>query len=116
MMANEDRRTIGLTSETQRLLEEIQAKAWFGEAQDVARFAFAYAIKNGVAPGLTNGVETRWAVGNFDSTGEMLAVVSSLFPNAEMPVRTIEHFVNEGLRLVHARLVTGAETPADLLG
>jgi hypothetical protein len=100
-----DRRTIGLSVESQRLLEEIQRKNWFGEAQDVARFCLAYAIKAGVEAGTTAGVDTRWSASGFDNTGEMQGLVVALYPNTTMPVRAMEHFVNEGLKLVHDRLV-----------
>jgi hypothetical protein len=111
----QDRRSIGLTAESQRLMEEILAKEWFGEAQEAARFAMAYAIKSGVAPAATPGVDTRWSSGLFDPTGEIVALVGALHPDLTTPVRAIETFVNEGLRLVHERLVTRGETPADLL-
>ena len=102
----QDRRSIGLSTESQRLMEEILAKEWFSEAQDAARFAMAFAIQAGVLPTATPSVDTRWSSGLFDPTGEIVAL---------MGVRAIESLVNEGLRLVHERLVTRGETPADLL-
>ena len=110
-----DRRTIGLSAESQRLLEEIQAKNWFAEAQDVARFCLGYAIKAGLEAGATAGVDTRWSASGFDITGEMQSLVAALYPDTTMPVRAMEHFVNEGLKLVHDRLVVRGETPADLM-
>ncbi|RWG01077.1 hypothetical protein [Mesorhizobium sp.] len=113
----QDRRSIGLSSESQRLMEELLAKDWFAEAQEAARFAMAYAIRAGVTPGVTPGsVDTRWSSGLFDPTGEIVALIGSLYPDNNTPVRAIEMLVNEGLRLVHERLVTRAETPADLIG
>lgn len=111
----QDRRSIGLSTESQRLMEEILAKEWFSEAQEAARFAMAYAIQAGVAPAATPSVDTRWSSGLFDPTGEIVALVGALHPDVTTPVRAIESFVNEGLRLVHERLVTRGETPADLL-
>lgn len=111
----QDRRSIGLTIESQRLMEEIMTKGWFNEAQDVARFAMAFAIKKRVAPTATSGVDTRWSSGLFDPTGEIVALVATLHPDNTTPVRAIESLVNEGLRLVHDHLVTRGETPAELL-
>jgi hypothetical protein len=111
----QDRRSIGLSSESQRLIEEILSKDWFGEAQEVARFSMAYAMRSGAQPGVTHGVDTRWSSGLFDPTGEIVALVGALYPEVTTPVRAIESLVNEGLRLVHERLVTRGETPADLL-
>ncbi|MER8784764.1 hypothetical protein NKH60_26675 [Mesorhizobium sp. M1006] len=96
-------------------MEEILNKDWFNEAQEAARFSMAYAIKADVTPGATPGVDTRWASGLFDPTGEIVSLVNALYPEVTTPVRAIENFVNEGLRLVHERLVVRGETPADLL-
>lgn len=111
----EDRRSIGLTSEAQRLMDEIMATEWFSEAQETARFAMAYAMRSGLPPTNASGVDTRWSSGLFDPTGEIVALIDALYPDVTTPVRAIEGFVNDGLRLVHDRLVIQGETPADLL-
>lgn len=101
----EDKVDIGLTPESQRLLQEIEERGWFAEAQDVARFCFSYSVRAGVPEGITTGAETRWSSGNFDKTGEIRAVVSALYPECDTPVRLIEHLINEGLRLVHRQVM-----------
>lgn len=112
---DQDRSTIGLTPDAIRQLEEIQLKGWFGDAQDAARFAAAYAIRIGIEPGTTSGSDTRWAIGGFDKTGEFRAIMAALYPGIAAPIRALEHLTNEGLRLVHERLVTGGESPSALL-
>ena len=66
-----DRESIGLTSESQTILVEIEERGWFVDGQDAARFCMAYAIRAKAPEGTTIGTETRWAAGNFDKTGEI---------------------------------------------
>lgn len=110
-----DRESIGLTAETQTILAEIEERGWFLEGQDVARFCMAYAIRAKVPEGATPGTETRWAAGNFDKTGEIRALLAALYPTCQTPVRLMEHFVNEGLRLVSERARSSAAGPAELM-
>lgn len=114
-MSEQDRQSIGLTSQSQQLMEEILAKGWFSEQQDVARLALACALRAGMNPGTTSGVDTRWGSGLFDRTGELLALISAFHPDAAMPVRAAEFFVNEGLKLVHDQLVVSALGPDALM-
>lgn len=113
-MADQDRTTIGLTPEAVKQLEEIQLKGWFDDAQDAARFAAALAIREGVEPGFAQGVDTRWAIGNFDKSGELRAIMAALHPDVTVPIRALEHLTNEGLRMLHYRLVIRGQTPAEL--
>lgn len=99
-----DRETIGLTPEAQVTLGDLEARGWFSEGQDAARFALAYAIKSKVPTGDASGTDTRWSAGNFDKTGEIRLLVTALYPGTETPVRLMEYFVNEGLRLIAVRL------------
>lgn len=115
MSSDTDRDTIGLTPDMQAVLADIEHTGWFRTGQDVARFCMAYAIRAKVADGVATGTDTRWSAGNFDSTGEITALLSVIYPSCKTPVRLIEHLVNEGLRLVEQRLKADGLTPADLL-
>lgn len=114
-MSEQDRQSIGLTTQSQQLMEEILAKGWFSEQQDVARLALACALRAGLAPGTTSGVDTRWGSGLFDRTGELLALIGAFHPDTKMPVRAAEFFVNEGLKLVHDQLVVKGAGPDVLM-
>ena len=114
-MTERDRDTIGLTPETQVILDDVLARGWFVEGQDVARFCLAYAIRAKVEEGSTQGTETRWAAGNFDRTGEIRALLAALYPNCQTPIRLMEHLVNEGLRRIAARLQSEVVGPAELM-
>lgn len=111
---DQDRNTIGLTPDAIKQLSEIQLKGWFEDAQDAARFAAAYAIRAGIEPSAAMSVDTRWGIGGFDKTGEFRSIIAVLRPDITTPIRALEHLTNEGLRLVHDRLVTRGENPASL--
>jgi hypothetical protein len=96
-------------------MDELIAKDWFAEQQDVARLALACAIRAGIIPGATPGVDTRWNSGLFDPSGEILALIGAFYPEVKTPVRAMESLVNEGLRIVHEALVAKGKTPSDLL-
>ncbi len=110
-----DKKSVGLTSETQTILAELEQTGWFLEGQDIARFALAYAIRQGISDGTTKNADTRWAVGNFDASGEIRTVLVALYPHCEEPVRLMEHLVNEGLHLLSTRVRSGAIGPSDLM-
>lgn len=110
-----DRETIGLTAESQSILARIEERGWFAEGQDIARFCLAFAVRAKVAESSTADTETRWAAGNFDKTGEIRALLAALYPNCTTPVRLMEHLVNEGLRLVGARVESNVMGPAELM-
>lgn len=114
-MTDQDRRSIGLTAESQRLMDEIMSKGWFSEQQDVARFAMACALRTSQTPGATPGVDTRWNSGLFDPTGELLALIGAFHPTITTPVRAAESLVNEGLRIVHDLLVIRGGSPDELM-
>lgn len=110
-----DKDVIGLTADSQRYLQEMEDRGWFAEGQDIARFALAYAVRANAASGNAKQVETRWAAGNFDKTGEIRAVLGALYPNNSTPVRLMEHLVNEGLRMLHSRVTSDNVGPAELM-
>jgi hypothetical protein len=115
MAIERDRQSIGLTPASQVILEDLTSLGWFGEGQDLARFAMAYAMKQGVGTGAATGTDTRWAIGNFDETAEIRDLVAAVYPDATTPVRLIEHFVNEGLRLIGERVAAGERSPTAFL-
>jgi hypothetical protein len=110
-----DRESIGLTTQAQAILAEIDEVGWFPDGQDIARFCMAYSIRSKVPEGTTAGTETRWAAGNFDKTGEIRALLAALYPTCQTPVRLMEHLVNEGLQMVGARIRTSHTGPAELM-
>lgn len=110
-----DKESVGLSAASQQRITELEAKGWFGEAADIARLGLATAIRANCNMGASEQVETRWAAGNFDKTGEIRSLIRVIYPDCETPVRQMEYLVNEGLRMIHERVTAGAG-PEDLLG
>lgn len=110
-----DKDVIGLSAESQRYLKELEERGWFNEGQELARFALAYAVRANTPAGNASQVETRWASGNFDKTGEIRAVLGALYPDCRTPVRLMEHLVNVGLGLLHGGVTRQGKGPAELL-
>jgi hypothetical protein len=117
-MANEDRKQIGLTDDgkaTVALLTE--QLGWFEEAQEAARFALAWSVREGIVPGQATGtVETRWSPDLFDPTGEIRNLLRVVYPENETPVRLMEYLIDEGLRRIATLVNEGNASPLDLLG
>ena len=115
MTMERDRQSVGLSPAGQAHLSRIAPLEWFTTNQDLARFAMAYAIRSGVQPGSTGDTDTRWTIGLFDDTGEIRDLIAALYPSVATPVKCIEHFVNEGLRLIAERVAAGDTDPAKYL-
>ena len=117
MMPEEDRKQIGLTEHGRdaiaRLTEQL---GWFDEAQDAGRFALAYAIRAKVEPDQTMApVETRWSPDLFDPTGELRLILRATYPDTTMPIRLMEHLIDEGLRRIAGRIEDGEVNPTAFL-
>ncbi|MDC0675982.1 hypothetical protein [Nannocystis radixulma] len=110
-----DKHDIGLTEAAELVLNELVDKGWFNERQDAARFCLAYAVRAKIPEGVTERAQTRWSAGNFDSTGEIRALLAALYPSCRTPVRLMEHLIHEGLRLLSARLKSDSVGPGDLM-
>jgi hypothetical protein len=111
-----DRESIGLTSDAQVAIRTIMATGWFAEAQDIGRFALAYAIRETTPIGDADQTDTRWAAGNFDSSGDIRVLLNLLYPDCETPVRLMEHFVNHGIMLLASKLEQGTSDPMSFIG
>lgn len=100
---NSDKRQIGLTPSAKEVLDEMVNADAFENGKAAAKFAVAIAVNAGIEAGRAEGASTTWHVGDLDSDGELAALVSALYPDAEgEPYRVVEHLVNEGLRLIQA--------------
>lgn len=104
-----DKKTIGITKANAAALSNLVAAGRFGSELDAAKFAMAYAIKQGIAAGTTDGAETKWNVGSVDPDGSMRSLVEALFPNGAEPYRLAEHLMNEGVRSLAEMLGTSGD-------
>jgi hypothetical protein len=109
-----DKKTIGITKANAVPLADLVSAGRFGSELDAAKFAMAYAIKNGSRSGSTDGAETKWNVGSVDPDGSMRALLEALYPDAPEPYRLLEHLMNEGIKAL-APKATGAGDLYDTL-
>ena len=91
---------------------------WFGEAQEAARFALGYSVREERRAGSDGWLSTP--VGRpdgFDPTGEIRSLLRAMYPESmnNAPVRLMEHLIDEGLRRIAVRIDEGA-TSVGLLG
>lgn len=95
-----DKKTIGITPRNQPILKRLVSEGTFSTENDAAKFAFALAAKNGVAPGTAEGADTKWASGSFDSDQSLRLIVGAMYDDTTEPYRLIECLINRGLELM----------------
>lgn len=105
-----DKKTIGITKANAAALAALVSAGRFGSELDAAKFAMAFAIKEGATAGSTDGAETKWNVGSVDPDGSMRSLLEALCPDSSEPYRLAEHLMNEGIR----RLTTQLGATGDL--
>ena len=99
-----DKKTIGITKSNAASLANLALQGRFGSELDAAKFAMAYAIKNGIATGTIEGAETKWNVGSFDPDGSIRALLEALFPDVSEQYRLAEYLMNEGIKALTEKL------------
>jgi hypothetical protein len=95
-----DKKTLGVTPGLEQTLQELVKGGAFASELDAAKFAMSVAIQRGVPAGYAEGAATKWNVGTVDPDQSLRAVIEAIYPDATEPYRVIEHFMNEGLRIV----------------
>jgi hypothetical protein len=115
-MAN-DKKTIGLTTENQRVMEQLVERKLFKDGIAAAKFALAMAVDSGIGPKPVEGTGTIWNVGSFDTDSELKNLIPVLFPGSETPYRTVEELINAGFELLGSKVRENPNiTSLDLLG
>lgn len=104
-----DKKTIGITKANATALSNLVAAGQFGSELDAAKFAMAYAIKQGNPVGATDGAETKWNVGSVDPDGSMRSLLEALYPSGGEPYRLAEYLMNEGIRDLAEMLGTNGD-------
>lgn len=105
-MAN-DKNTIGVTPQAQKVLDSIAEQNLFPDQMDAAKFAMALAIRRGRRPADVSAVDTKWNVGSFDKDGRLRDLIPILFPQIDTPYRAVESLINIGLDIISGESKTG---------
>lgn len=111
-----DKKTIGLTSDNRKIMNELWEKDVFNDQMDLAKFAMSVAINQGVIPNNSSeGTETIWNVGSFDPEGEIKSVIKALYPDTVTPYRAMEYLFNQGFHIISEKMNENNFEISDLL-
>lgn len=111
-----DKKTIGVTASNAATLELLTAEGKFEDQLDAAKFAMAYAVRQGVGEGIAEGASTKWNVGSFDSDRSLAVLLATMFPTCETPYRQIEFLINRGLQDLQLQIdESGRFDPRDFI-
>jgi len=92
-----DKKTIGVSAESQKILDLISDKTAYPDQIDSARFAVSYALAKGLEPQESTDLSTKWNIGSFDSSGDIRAAILAYHPTCETPYRYAEGLLGSGL-------------------
>lgn len=95
-----DKKTIGLSTNNEQILQQIMDKGYFSQEMEAAKFALSYAIKNNTSQSSSETFNTKWNVGSFDTDNKLRNLISVLEPENNEPYRRIEALANNGIRLI----------------
>lgn len=98
----EDKSIIALTLKATAIIDKLLTSNEFNENQDIARFAFSYAMNNRLYDSdeqydIGDKKGMSWHSGNIDADNIMSTLVKSMFPDETQPFRFIEKMINIGL-------------------
>jgi hypothetical protein len=103
----EDKKTIGLTDSAKATMDRMVEVCGFKRDMDAAKFAFAFAVKNGQEPRPIEGTGTIWNVGTLDEGGDLKTLIQSLYPQVQFPYRALESLMNTGFDLLALEMGAG---------
>lgn len=108
MVEREDRRTLGVTADGAKMLEEIMETGWFAEEMHVFLIAISLAFANDLLKDSSEmtGVSTKWNVGTLDPDNTLRLMVYSLSQKRiPRPYAHAEARAAAGLEFLKSRLV-----------
>lgn len=102
-----DKKTIGLTPDGERIMHEIMKLGSFKDMIDSAKFAMSLAINENAELSHTEKVSTIWNVGSFDPDNQIRQIIPILYPNCEAPYRAVESLIDRGLHIIETKFSNG---------
>jgi hypothetical protein len=110
-----DKKTIGVSAESQRILDIISDKTMYHDQVDSGRFAVAYALARGLEPEKSTDLSTKWNIGSFDSSGDLRSSILAFCPECETPYRYAEGLLSSGLLALKAHIEVQGQLDFELL-
>jgi hypothetical protein len=102
-----DKKTIGLTTSGESIMQEIMSLNYFKDMIDAAKFAMSLAINQNPEINPVEGASTIWNVGSFDPDGELRQLIPTFFPNCKTPYRAVEFLIDLGLKQMYEQVKSG---------
>jgi len=101
----EDKVNIGLSIEANKVADLLEESGFFEDRLTIAKFALAFAIKNGIDSELAEyklgeAGGTKWNIGSVDNDQYLRELIISLYPDVDTPYRYIEALMNKGLLMM----------------
>lgn len=105
----DDKKIIGIWAKNVVTINKIFESDEFFDNQDIARFAFAYAINNKLYEKYKDYTASEtlgmtWHAGNIDAEDILSNLIQSMFPQETQPYRLIEKLINIGLLEIEGSL------------
>lgn len=114
-MASEDRKTIGVSVDSQATLDRLMSTNVFHEQVDAARLALSVGLLTTSDCPPQEERTTKWNVGTFDPTGEVRDLVACFRPEIATPYRESEVLVEIGLKVLKSHLSTHGQLDLEVL-
>ncbi len=104
--------SIGITPDNNKIISDLtEDKTYFDSEQDVARFAFAYAIKMRLdiidSNYYPSNTTTKWHYEAIDPKREMYDLISVLHPEVENKEKYVEKIINQGISAIGKKMSNG---------
>lgn len=109
-----DKKTIGLTSRGEEVMQEIMSLNYFKDMIDAAKFAMSLAINLNSQPRQLEGASTIWNIGSFDPEGELRQLIPVFYPDCTNPYRAVEYLINVGLTNIHEKIESSTLNIAEI--
>ena len=106
------RTTLSLTTDTNKVVDELCDRYRITERMDAAKLGIAYGVRAGITPSTHDrpagsGTGTTWNVGSFDPAGDLRTLVEALYPLAEGdPYVLVEALMNRGLVALRVEILS----------
>lgn len=110
-----DKKTIGVSAESQRVLDLIADKTLFRDQVDSARFAVSLALAKCLQPSTSSDLTTKWNIGTFDPSGDLRTAIMAYYPECTEPYRFAESLLEVGLTLLSHHIQVQGQVDLELL-
>ena len=99
--------TIRVTPENNTVIEIMKKTGYFNQEGDIAKFAFAYAMKNRLDEQFpdyqTKSATTKWGFEDLDKDGLLYSIIAAKYPDANVESK-VQDIINLGLSKIGEKI------------